>query len=119
MNLLAYLIYLLFTWVITVHAGHSFYKNGRNYLLNMLDGNEKITDIVNRLLLTGYYMINLGYVTMMISYWNTITSIQELVDSVCFKTGKIMVLLACMHYFNLGVIYIYHQYHLVQNKFNH
>lgn len=119
MNILAYLIYLFLTWIITVHAGHSFYKNGRNYLLNMFEGNEKITDIVNRLLLIGYYMINLGYVTMMISYWETVYNFQDLAETVFFKTGNIMVLLACMHYFNLTVIYIYHQYLLLLNRFNH
>jgi hypothetical protein len=109
MNILAYTIYLLITWMITVHAGASFYRNGRNYLLNMLKGDERLTDHVNRLLLTGYYTINLGYATMMISFWKIVEDWNGLVESISVKCGQIMILLACMHYFNMAAIYMYHR----------
>jgi hypothetical protein len=116
MNLLSYLIYLLISWAITVNAGISFYKNGRHFLLNMLEGDEKMTNTINRLLLTGYFMINLGYVTMMISIWEPVTTWNQLVESITLMTGKIMLLLAAMHFLNMTTIYLYHQFHPAHNK---
>ena len=47
MNLLAYAIYLVLTYAITVHVGHSFYTNGRIYILGMLQNDHALTDQVN------------------------------------------------------------------------
>ncbi len=116
MNLLAYLIYLLISWAITVNAGISFYKNGKHFLLNMLEGDEKMTNTVNLLLLTGYFMINLGYVTMMISMWETVITWHQLVETITLMTGKIMLLLAAMHYFNMTTIYLYYRFNLTTKK---
>src|SRR5690348_13387943 len=119
MNLLTYAIYLLITWVVTVHAGATFYRNGRNYLLSMMSGDEKLTDHVNRLLLTGYYTINLGYATMMVSSWQVVENWDDLVESISRMSGRIMILLACMHYFNMTAIYIYHRLKKSQLNINH
>ncbi len=104
MNTLTYIIYLLVTWIITVHIGLVFYRNGRLYLLNMLQNDEKLTDFVNKLLLVGYYLVNLGYVALMLRFWDTIYTWTELLVSICAMTGKIMLGLAVMHFFNMGVI---------------
>lgn len=108
------ILYLILTWIITVHAGNSFYKNGRIYLLNMLDGNASLTDTINKLLLTGYYMINLGYVTIRLTFQEGIFTFSDLLEDLSSKTGNILIILAILHFFNLSVIYIYHR--TLENK---
>ena len=104
MNLLAYLIYILVTYVITVHVGLQFYRHGRHYILAMFHGNEKYTDRVNHLLLVGYYLVNLGYAALIISSWGHVGSVEELVTSLASRIGKIMLILAVLHYNNMAVI---------------
>nr|WP_294902483.1 hypothetical protein [uncultured Lacibacter sp.] len=105
MNSLAYIIYLFITYLVTVHVGFRFYKNGRVYILNLLSGDEELTNFINRLLLVGYYLLNLGYAAMMISMWEHINNWLHLFISICTMTGRIMLTLALIHFLNMTVIY--------------
>lgn len=105
MNTLAYVIYLVITYLIAVHVGLSFYRNGRIYILNLFHGDEKLTDFINRILLTGYYLLNLGYAALMISTWKTISTWTEVVSTIAAMTGKIMLVLAMIHFCNMLVIF--------------
>jgi len=105
MNVLSYIIYLFISCLITVHTGRLFYKNGRVYLLNLFNKDERLTGFINKILLTGYYLLNLGYVALMIRFWKTISSLGELIASVTNRTGTIMLTLGAMHFFNMAVIY--------------
>ena len=105
MNVLSYIIYLFVSCVITVYTGRLFYKNGRIYLLNLFQKDERLTDFINKMLLTGYYLLNLGYVALMIRFWKTIGSWPELMAGVTNMTGTIMLTLGAIHFFNMAVIY--------------
>ena len=105
MNTIAYIIYLLLTYLITVHVGLKFYKNGRLYILYLLNGDKELTNFINRLLLVGYYLLNLGYAAIMISFWQIITSWIDLFISICVMTGRIMLTLGFIHFINMTVIY--------------
>lgn len=118
MNSLAYLLYLVITYFITVHVGLIFYRNGRVYILRLLHGDEGLTDFINRILLTGYYLLNLGYAALMIRSWQTVNNPEELISSVLVMTGKIMLTLAVIHFFNMAVIYLFSKkkHHFYQHK---
>ena len=106
MNTLAYILYLLITYLITVHTGLRFYRNGRLYILRLLHGDEHLTDSINRILLIGYYLLNLGYAALMLSSWKTVNNIEEVLLSVFTMTGRIMLTLAVIHFFNMAVIFL-------------
>lgn len=105
MNTLAYIIYLLITYLITVRVGFIFYRNGRVFILDLLQQNVPLADAINRILLIGYYLVNLGYAALMISTWSTIVNWTALLLSITVMTGKILLTLAVMHYCNMIVIY--------------
>jgi hypothetical protein len=86
-------------------VGLVFYKNGRLYILSLLHGDEKLTDFINKILLAGYYLLNLGYAALMIQHWQTVNTFYNAVLSVLVMTGKIMVTLGTIHFFNMAAIY--------------
>jgi hypothetical protein len=106
MNVTAYIIYLFITYLITVHVGLVFYRNGRVFILNLLKGDERLTDFINRILLTGYYLLNLGYAALTIHLWETVTTWIEVLISIAIMTGKIMLLLGIIHFFNMLAIFL-------------
>lgn len=116
--MLSYILYLFITYLITVHVGLAFYRNGRVYILGLLHGNEALTNAINRLLLAGYYLVNLGYVLLTIRSWETVATWAQLVESICYKTGKIMLILAVIHFCNMAVILFIRQrqLHALDNK---
>jgi hypothetical protein len=118
MNTLAYIIYLFITYLVTVHVGLIFYRNGRVYILNLLHDDVQLTDSINRILLTGYYLLNLGYAALMLRSWQTITGWSGLVASIGSMTGKIILTLAVMHFLNMAtILWISHRHnHIVNTK---
>lgn len=109
MNLIAYFIYLLITYAITVHVGRSFYRNGRIYILGMLNNDEALTNQINKVLLTGYYLMNIGYATLMLAGWEQIVSIRQMVEDLSINIGQIVLLIACMHYLNMTIILLWNK----------
>ncbi|MCG2617808.1 hypothetical protein LZZ85_26140 [Terrimonas sp. NA20] len=107
MNTLAYLLYLTLTYCITVHVGLVFYRNGRIYILDLLKGEEDLTNAINRMLLTGYYLLNLGYAALMIHSWPTMHNWLDIFVSIGIMTGRIMLILSIIHYMNMAVILYY------------
>lgn len=105
MNLLGYIIFLFFAYLITVHVGLVFFKKGRVYILFLMQGDEHYSDAINRLLLIGYYLVNLGYAAVMISFWGKISTLDQLIGSVSTMLGRQVVGLAILHYCNMLVIY--------------
>ena len=116
MNTLAYGIYLFITYIVTVHVGLLFYRNGRLYILQLLDHDEKLTDAINNTLLVGYYLLNLGYAAIIIRNWKSVNSITEVIASVSAMTGQIILTLSIIHFFNMAVILVIsHRKHQLSN----
>lgn len=105
MNLLAYFLYLFLTGMVTIRAGWFFYKHGGHYILFLLQGQQKLADTINKLLLTGYYLLNLGYMAIMIRFWKPVHTPAELLGSVAGMSGHIMLTLATIHFLNMTVIW--------------
>ncbi len=116
MNTLAVIIYLLITWFITVHVGLIFYRNGKSYILNLLHGDEKLTLFINRMLLIGYYLLNLGYVTMTLRFGRSLHSWAGVITSIGTRTGKIMVILGVIHFCNMAILLLISHYHQPANN---
>ena len=108
MNIAASIIYILITGYITVYVGQVLYKNGRHFILRMLE-DEALTDSVNRILLTGYYLVNLGYVSIMLTMRAPVDTMQDLIASLSTSIGRIVLTLAVMHYFNIAVIILWNK----------
>jgi hypothetical protein len=102
------LVYLLITGFITLYVGKVLFKNGRHFLLSML-ADAEVTDAVNKILLVGYYLINLGYVSIMLTFQPPITNFGDLVSSLSTSVGRIMLTLGIMHYFNIAIVTIWNK----------
>jgi hypothetical protein len=70
---------------------------------------ESLTDSVNRLLLTGYYLINLGYVSFMLTLRSPVDTLEDLIPSLAGAIGRIMLTLGVMHYFNIAAIALWNK----------
>jgi hypothetical protein len=108
MQLAGFIIYIGITGYITVYVGQVLYKNGRHFIFKML-GDEGLTDSVNRILLAGYYLVNLGYVSIMLTMRQPANTIAELVASLSIAVGRIVLTLGVMHYFNIAAIALYNK----------
>ena len=57
----AYIAYLVLSIAITVWVARTLHDNGRLFLVDAFHGQEALADSVNKLLVVGFYLINLGW----------------------------------------------------------
>jgi hypothetical protein len=110
-NIISYVIFIAVISFITVKVGWVFYKNGEVYIKMLLPNEIHLVQSINKLLLVGYYLLNLGYAAVTLSFWEQIMTITQLCSVLFLKTGTIIVFLALMHYFNLIWLLVYSRSH--------
>ena len=116
-NTAGYIIFGFLVYFITFHVGLVFYRNGKIYMQQLFNDDIHLVDAINKLLLVGYYLLNLGYTTLSIVYWPHIASLSELVECVTYNAGVMIVILGLMHYINmLGLLMYSYSQHKNKNK---
>ena len=103
-TLWSYLGYLSISVALTVWVGRTLHKNGRVFLVDAFHGNEQIADSVNHLLLVGWYLLNVGYVSLALKLWNNKpTNEREVIEFLSFKIGLVLLVLGAMHFLNVFI----------------
>ncbi|HEX6995471.1 MAG TPA: hypothetical protein VF339_15140 [Gammaproteobacteria bacterium] len=99
-----YLAYLGISTALTVWVARTLSKNGRLFLIDSFDQNERLADSVNHMLVVGFYLINMGYVTLALKLGAKPATTEEAIESLSTKVGLVLLVLGAMHFFNLYVI---------------
>ena len=98
-----YLLYLAISIVLTVWVARTLFRNGRVFLVDVFHGNEKLADSVNHLLVVGFYLINLGYISLMLRLTYDIKDARYSIEALSLKLGAVLLVLGGMHFLNLLV----------------
>jgi hypothetical protein len=100
-TVLAYLLYLPVAIAMTVWVARTLHRNGRVFIVAAFRGNEAMADSVNHLLVVGFYLINLGFITTALRYGEKPASLEAMLEFLSTKLGVVMLVLGAMHFFNL------------------
>lgn len=103
--ILTYVIYLLASIALTVWVAKVLFKNGRIFLVDIFHGNEELADSVNKLLVVGFYLVNVGYMSLALKEYGTIANMQTVVEVLSYKVGWIILILGGMHFLNLIIFF--------------
>jgi len=98
-----YLSYLLISICLTIWVAKTLHKNGRIFLVDAFGQNEPLADSINHLLVVGFYLINIGFVTLSLKTSDRPTSFEAVLESLSAKIGIVLLVLGGMHFFNLLV----------------
>ncbi len=98
-----YLIYLAISITLTVWVARTLHQNGGVFLLDVFHGDESLASSVNHLLVVGFYLINLGYVSLALRLGYEVGDMQSAIEALSWKVGTVLLALGCMHFFNLFV----------------
>jgi hypothetical protein len=110
-----YLSYLIISVALTVWVARTLFKNGRIFLVDSFLGNEPLADSINHLLVVGFYLINLGYVTMALKSADKPVDLQGVLETLSGKIGWVLLILGAMHFFNLFIFSKMRKRALLQN----
>jgi hypothetical protein len=98
-----YIAYILISIFLTVWVAQTLHKNGRVFLVEVFHANEALADSVNHLLVVGFYLINLGYVSLALKMSGDVLNAREGIEALSWKIGLVLLVLGVMHFFNLFV----------------
>lgn len=104
LTVVAYIIYLLISVGLTVWVARTLSRNGRVFIGDVLQGNEKLADAVNQLLVVGFYLVNIGFVTLFLRSGQEILEARELFEVLSVKLGVVLLVLGFMHLMNVWVL---------------
>src|SRR5712664_1377657 len=98
-----YLAYLAISVALTIWVARTLHKNGRIFLVDSFLGNAPLADSVNHLLVVGFYLVNIGFVTLALKHGDHATDAQTALEILSSKVGLVLVVLGAMHFLNLYV----------------
>lgn len=105
MNLaITYFVYLGISIALTVWVARTLHRRGRVFLVDAFAGDEKVADSVNDLLVVGFYLLNLGYIALVLKYGDKPVELAEAIEFLSTKIGLVLMILGVMHFINLLVI---------------
>jgi hypothetical protein len=100
-NVLTYILYLAIILYVVIYVGAMLYRNGIHFLINTFHGDKILATALNKFLLAGYYLLNIGYSIIVLKIWQKVDSFQSMVEVLSFKAGGIILMLGAVHLFNL------------------
>ncbi|MEO8204999.1 MAG: hypothetical protein ABI615_02385 [Chthoniobacterales bacterium] len=101
--ILTYSLYLVLSVALTIWVANTLSKNGRIFLVDCFHQNAPLADSVNHLLVVGFYLVNLGFISLFLKLGITITEAREVFEALSSKMGVVLLVLGAMHFFNLLV----------------
>lgn len=90
---------------LTVWIARTLFKHGAVFLEDVFADQPKMADAVNRLLVVGFYLINLGYASLLLKVGQAVSAV-EAIEALSYKLGLLLLSLGVMHFGNL---YVFHR----------
>ena len=97
----AYVAYLVLSIAVTVWVARTLHQNGRLFLVDAFHGQEALADSVNKLLVVGFYLINLGWMVGSLRTSGDLVDARATVEFLSERIGTVLFVLGLMHFFNL------------------
>ena len=114
-TILTYAVYLVVSIGFTIWVARTLHHGGRIFLVDAFHGNEPLADSVNHLLVVGFYLINIGYVSLALKYGAKPQDLQTAIEFFSTKIGLVLLVLGFMHFFNLLVFSLMRRQGLLQD----
>ncbi len=100
-----YVVYGLAAIGLTVWLAKTLFSNGAVFLEGVFKDNHELAEALNRLLVTGFYMLNLGYAFLIFKTNGRPVGAVESIELLVNKMGILLVSLGLIHFLNMIVFW--------------
>ena len=97
-----YGLYLLISIALTVWVARVLSGTGETFLVRCFGHDEDLARSTNRLLVIGFYLVNLGFICLRLGNWTP--AADQLVGELGVRIGVTLLVLGGMHFFNMLMI---------------
>jgi len=99
-----YLIYLAICVPVVLLVGWTLHRNGRVFLVEIFEGKEALADSINHLLIVGFYLAGIGFVTTVMRLGTQPDDTAEMIEALSTKIGPVLLVLGGAHVLNLVLL---------------
>ncbi|MDH5421674.1 MAG: hypothetical protein OEY55_07715 [Acidimicrobiia bacterium] len=100
-----YVLYGMAAVGLTVWLAKTLFSNGAVFLEGVFKDNHELAEALNRLLVTGFYMLNLGYAFLIFKTNGRPVGAVESIELLVNKMGVLLVSLGLIHFLNMIVFW--------------
>lgn len=101
--LTAHLIYLCISIGMTIWVARQLSRSGEVFLIECFAHDESLARSTNQLLVTGFYLINIGFICLTLNRWSEALP-SDFIAEVGSRIGSAVLVLGVMHFINMGLI---------------
>lgn len=102
-----YVIYSVVCAALVIGLAQVLHHAGGVFLQDSFKDNPELARGVTRLLDVGYYLVCVGYVAVSFQTYFPLDKIGQVAELISVKVGIFLLLLGCMHFFNLLLLAIF------------
>ncbi|WP_410649404.1 hypothetical protein [Amycolatopsis sp. cmx-4-54] len=99
----AYALYLAITVPLTVLVARTLSRHGKTFLEDVFQDEQALAHSVNQLLVVGFYLVSLGFVTLFLTSDATVLDARDVFEMLSVKVGTVALVLGVMHIGNVLV----------------
>ncbi|MFT4546073.1 MAG: hypothetical protein ACI8XO_000323 [Verrucomicrobiales bacterium] len=100
-TVITYSLYLVIALGVTIWVARTLHHSGRVFLVDCFRGNEELADSVNHLLVVGFYLVNVGFVTLFLKVAFPVETPTGVFEALSGKIGTVLLVLGGMHFWNI------------------
>ncbi len=102
---IAYLIYLPLSILLTFYVSKNLFKNSIVYMKDIFRGREEIANATNTLFKIGFYLLNLGFALYILTIDEVINTTQSAIEALSKKIGGFSIYLGIMLFINMYLFF--------------
>jgi hypothetical protein len=100
----AYGVYVAVSVALTVWVGRTLSRHGEVFLVDVFAGEPALAHAVNRLLVVGFYLLNLGFVAFALRIADDVPDARAAIEALSTKIGSVLLVLGIVHLGNVFVL---------------
>ena len=98
-----YLAYLAVSVPLIIWVATTLSHNGSVFLADVFAGDDALAGAVNKLLVVGFYLLNLGFVSLYLRISDPVADLGDLLETLSVKIGVVTLTLGVLHFVNVYV----------------
>jgi hypothetical protein len=99
---IAYGLYLAISIALTIWVARTLATTGEIFLVRCFGQDLELAQSTNRLLVIGFYLVNLGFICFRLEFWEPQAA--RVIAEIGSRIGITLLALGLMHFFNMAMI---------------
>jgi hypothetical protein len=103
MNLVVatYAAYATISLALTFWVARTLHRTGARFLVDVMNGDSDLAEVVNHLLVIGFWLVNAGFVALALRISGPVIDARAAIEELAMKLGMVLLVLGGMHFANL------------------